>query len=92
MALSARYTRGVNHPGMTSRGRMLAILAGLVIAFLLPKRVECGHPAAGTSCQRFGPRHQLCTPYEVEPWGFFLIEMLVRRDVGFAYKSGDDCR
>jgi len=74
---------------MTSSGRQLAFLIAVLIAFALPKHVECGFPSA-TSC---GIRHgkELCTPYEVEPWGFYLLENLMRRDIGFAYSSGDDC-
>ena len=30
--------------------------------------------------------------YELEPFGFYLIEKLAGADVGFAYSSGDDCR
>ena len=64
---------------------------GLAIVFALPKRVECGYP--GATCTRItGPRHERCTSYEVEPFGFYLIESVVGRDVGFAYTSGEECR
>jgi len=82
-----RYADAVNHPRMTSSGRRIAFFLGVLIAFMLPKRVECGSPDA--QCVLPGDR---CTPYEVEPWGFYLLELLVHRDVGFAYKSGADCR
>ena len=76
---------------MTSRGRMIAALCGALIAFALPKRVDCGFP--GGSCQHPGSlRGEVCTPYEIEPWGLYLIEHLAGRDVGFAYSSGEDCR
>ena len=79
------------HPRMTTRGRAIAGVIGAVIAFSLPKKVECGFP--GGTCAHSGPRRgELCTPYEVEPWGFYLIEHLASRDVGFAYSSGEDCR
>jgi hypothetical protein len=73
---------------MTSSGRRLAFLFGVLIAFALPKRVECGYP--GATCSRLG-EGTTCGRYEVEPWGFYLIEYVVGRDVGFAYSSGDDC-
>lgn len=76
---------------MTTRGRTIAGVIGAVIAFSLPKKVECGFP--GGTCTHAGHlRGELCTSYEVEPWGFYLIEHLAGRDVGFAYSSGDDCR
>jgi len=34
----------------------------------------------------------VCKAWEVEPLGVFLVEKLLDRDVGFAYKSGEDCR
>ena len=77
----------MNHPRMTSSGRRIAFLIAVMIVFLLPKRVVCGSPDA--SCVAPGER---CTPYEVEPLGFYLLEHLAKRDVGFAYKSGADCR
>jgi hypothetical protein len=78
---------------MTTRGTRLAMLFGLVLAFLLPKHVECGYPDA--SCgrvQQYGRYRELCQSYEVEPWGFYMIELVVHRDVGFAYSSDEDCR
>lgn len=70
---------------------MIAGLLGALIAFALPKRVECGFP--GGSCQQAGSlRGEVCTSYEIEPWGLYLIELLAHRDVGFAYSSGEDCR
>ena len=80
----------MNHPRMTSSGRRIAFFLGLAIAFALPKRIECGHP--GATCAHPGTRPgQICSDYEVEPWGFYLLESLLGRDVGFAYSSGEDC-
>jgi hypothetical protein len=77
---------------MTSRGRLIALFVGLTLAFALPKRVECGFPDA-RACAHPGSRpREVCTDYEVEPWGFYLLESLVGRNVGFAYSSGQDCR
>jgi hypothetical protein len=78
------------HPSMTASGKRWALLIGALIAFALPKKIECGFP--GGVCQHPGPSKSTCTPYEVEPWGFYLIEHLVGRNVGFAYSSDEDCR
>jgi hypothetical protein len=73
---------------MTSNGRRIAGLIGLLIALALPKRVECGYPAG--TCERIVD-HRMCRTYEVEPFGFYLLESVFGRDIGFAYSSGDDC-
>ena len=68
-----------------------AFFFGVVLALAIPKRVVCGYPNAG-DCQRKGPFATMCTAYEVEPFAFYLIELVAKRDVGFAYSSGSDCR
>jgi hypothetical protein len=73
---------------MTSNGRLIAAVIGVVVAFALPKRVECGYP--GGTCERIVDRHA-CHSYELEPFGFYLLENVFGRNVGFAYSSGDDC-
>jgi hypothetical protein len=80
----------MRHPSMTTRGTRVAFLLAVIIAFALPKRVECSHP--GASCGHAGPRRTRCVGYQVEPLGFYLIELVAHRDVGFAYEAGDDCR
>jgi len=75
---------------MTSRGKRLAFLFGIVIALAIPKHVECGYP--GGKCSHKGTFNRTCTSWELEPFGFYLIEWLAKSDVGFAYSSGDDCR
>jgi hypothetical protein len=70
---------------MSSGGKRIAFLIGVLVAFALPKQVRCGYP--GKVCGQTG-----CGYYEVEPWGFYLIEYVVGRNVGFAYSTGDDCR
>jgi len=77
-------------PNMSTRGKQLAFLFALVAAFALPKHVECGYP--GGTCKHAGTFHRTCTTYELEPFGFYLIELLAKTDVGFAYSSGEDCR
>jgi hypothetical protein len=74
---------------MTSSGRRTAFFVAVLIAFALPKRVECGFP--GAECVHV-VGHDQCTRYEIEPWVFYGIEHLLSRNVGFAYSSGEDCR
>lgn len=73
---------------MTSSGRRIAFLIGVVIAFMLPKKVECGYP--GATCGALVD-HRWCKEYEMEPWGFYLLEHLVGSNVGFAYSHDKDC-
>lgn len=75
--------------GMSSNGKRLAALFGIAIAFFLPKHVECGFP--GAACSHAGPFKLVCRDYEMEPLGFFLLESVAHRDLGFAYSSGEDC-
>jgi hypothetical protein len=75
-------------PDMTTRGKQLAGLLAIAILFFLPKHVECGYP--GGHCGRL--RHKLvCSSYEVEPLGLYLVESVAGRDVGFAYSEGESC-
>jgi hypothetical protein len=75
---------------MTLRGRQMAFAFAVLIAFALPRRVDCGYP--GATCGHAGKWRTICTSYEVEPLGFYVIELAVQRNVGFAYTTGDDCR
>jgi hypothetical protein len=74
---------------MTSRGKLIAFLIGVTIAFMLPKRITCGLGSNG--CKHILNRGD-CEAYEVEPFGFYLLEQVVRTDLGFAYETGDTCR
>ena len=76
--------------GMTSRGKQVTALIALALMLFLPKHVECGYP--GGACAKTGPFRMVCRPWEVEPLGFYLIELIAERDVGFAYSTGEDCR
>ena len=78
----------MNHPSMTSHGKQIAAAIAVVVALLLPKRVECGFPGAHCETARGLLR---CTRFDTEPLGFFLLESVLGRDVGFAYWSSDDC-
>ncbi len=79
----------INAPGLSSRGKRITAFIAVIIAFLLPKDVECGYP--GGECGRIGVFRQVCKNHELEPLGFYLIERLVERNVGFAYRSGEEC-
>lgn len=76
--------------GMSSSGKRLAAGFALVCLLFLPKRVECGWP--GAECARPAPFRQVCRMHELEPLGFYLLELVARRDVGFAYSAADKCR
>jgi len=80
----------VRHPSMTTRGTRIAFLLAIAIGLALPKRTECSYP--GATCGHAGARRTTCTSYQIEPLGFYLIELVAHRDVGFAYEAGDDCR
>lgn len=75
---------------MSTRGTRIAFAFAILIALALPKRVECSFP--GGTCGHAGRWRTTCTEYEIEPLGFYLLELAVRRDVGFAYSRGEDCR
>lgn len=77
---------------MTSNGRRLAFFVGLLVALALPKRVDCGFSGAPTCHVPGHFRGEVCTPYEIEPWGFSLLEDVFHRPVGFAYEHDEDCR
>lgn len=81
------------HRGMTSDGKRWAALFGILLALSLPKHVLCGYP--GAECHVWGPeakKKSVCQRYEREPLGFYLIELVAHRDVGFAYSSGQECQ
>lgn len=79
----------INAPGLTSRGKRITAFIAVILALLLPKDVECGYP--GGECGRRGELHQVCKDHELEPLGFYLLERLLDRNVGFAYRSGEEC-
>jgi hypothetical protein len=80
----------MRHPSMSTRGTRFAFAIAVVIAFLLPKHVECSYP--GASCGHAGKWRTICSDFEIEPLGFYVIELVAHRDIGFAYSTGDDCR
>lgn len=80
----------MRHPSMSTRGTRITFAFAIVIAFFLPKRVECGYP--GATCGHAGRWRTTCTDFEIEPFGFYVIELAAKRDIGFAYSAGDDCR
>jgi len=80
----------VRHPRMTTRGTRIALVFAVLTVFLLPRRVECGYP--GATCGHAGKWRTICTNFEIEPLGVYLIEVIAGRDIGFAYSAGEDCR
>jgi hypothetical protein len=74
---------------MSTRGMRWAYLFGISLAFFLPKRVDCGRP--GVQCNRPSSLGLVCHDYEVEPWGFYGLEQLLDKDVGFAYSRDEEC-
>lgn len=75
---------------MTSRAKQITALIAVGIALLLPRQVDCGYP--GGECAVPGMSRRMCTAYEVEPMGIFLVEWVVGRNIGFAYSRGQNCR
>lgn len=75
---------------MTANGRRIAGLIAVLIVFFIPKKVECGYPGALACSALEGVSRRACTPHEVEPFGFFLLEHLAGDNVGFAY-SRETC-
>jgi hypothetical protein len=80
----------MRHPSMTTRGTRAAFAFAVLIALALPKRVECSYP--GEACGHAGKYRMTCTSFEIEPLGFYLVELVANRDVGFAYQRDDECR
>lgn len=75
---------------MTSNGKRWAALFGILLALSLPKSVECGYP--GGECHTWGPmKKSVCQFEELEPLGFYLIERVMHRNVGFAYSTTTKC-
>lgn len=74
----------------STRGMRWAYLFGLLLAFSLPKQVECGYP--GGKCETRSAFNLVCHEYQIEPLGFYALEKLAGHDVGFAYSSNESCR
>jgi hypothetical protein len=60
----------LNDPRMSSRGRLVALALGVLIALALPKRVEHGSSGAR------------CVAYEIKPLGFYLLGIDVAYSTG----------
>ena len=74
---------------MSTRARRTAAFVGIAVGLALPIRVPCGIPAR--QCYDVQVDDRLCTPTDVEPFGVYLAEWLVRRDLAIAYSSEPDC-
>lgn len=75
---------------MTTRGTQIAFVFAVLITFLLPKRTECSFP--GATCGHAGRGRTTCTYADVEPLGFYLLESVFERNIGFAYSREEECR
>ena len=73
---------------MTTRGIRIAIAVAVLIVMLLPKRSPCRYPGEDCSVVVKG---RVCTTTEVEPFGAFLLERLLHRDLGLTYSESGDC-
>lgn len=73
---------------MTTRGVRIAFAVAVLVVLLLPKRSPCRYPGQDCSVVRAG---RVCTTTEVEPFGSFLLERLLHRDLGIAYSESSDC-
>lgn len=76
---------------LSTRGMRWAFFFGALLAFFLPRRVDCGYPDA-PPCEQRAELGLSCHLYELEPWGFYALERLAHRDVGFAYARREECR
>jgi hypothetical protein len=74
---------------MTFRGRRIAFLLAMVVGFALPKDEPCSYPTE--ACQQVERGKQLCTPHETEPFGIYLLEMVVRTDLPLRYATSLQC-
>jgi hypothetical protein len=80
----------MNHPSMTWRGRRIAFFLAIAAAIAIPKRIPCRFP--GEDCEQIVKDKQLCSQFETEPFGVYLIEYVIGRDVGIRYSEELDCR
>ncbi len=74
---------------MTTGAMRRAWLLGLLIVFMMPKHVDCDYP--GEVCTVTQGR-DICKHAQIEPLGFYGIELVLHRDVGFAYATEAECR
>ncbi|MEZ4364057.1 MAG: hypothetical protein R3B48_28045 [Kofleriaceae bacterium] len=74
---------------LSTRAMRWAYLTALVVAFFLPKKLDCSFP--GQSCAPYTSLGLRCTRQDLEPWGFYLLERAFDRDIGFAYAHYETC-
>lgn len=74
---------------MTTRGTQITLAIAALLVLLLPRWVPCGYP--GGACARPGILATTCTPYEVEPMVVYLLELVVDRNLGPRYATGEEC-
>ncbi|MEZ4366407.1 MAG: hypothetical protein R2939_08985 [Kofleriaceae bacterium] len=73
---------------MTTSGTRWAVAIVLALAFFLPVRLPCSFP--GQDCAEIRDK-RLCRDGDLEPLGFYLVERVLRRDLGFAYSTTRAC-
>lgn len=78
----------MRHPKMTTRGTRWALVGVAAVFFFLPKRLPCAFPGQDCSEVRGG---RICRNGEVEPLGFYALERVLGRDLGFSYSSQRAC-
>jgi hypothetical protein len=79
----------VFHPGMTTRGKRIALVLGIVAALALPKKVPCEVP--GRECSVHDDLGRTCQRTDLEPLGVYLIELASGGDVPIWYRNWLDC-
>lgn len=79
----------MRHPSMTARGQRIAFVIAVLGALALPKKQPCSFP--GEQCSGFKRGKQWCTANETEPFGVYLLESVLRRDLGITYGRELDC-
>ena len=79
----------MRHPSMSTRGTRLAFAGAVLVACLLPRSLPCTYP--NEPCGALRADGRLCKESEVEPFGVYLLEYLVGRDLGLRYSSATAC-
>ena len=74
---------------MTTRGKRIALVLGIVGALSLPKKVPCEVP--GRDCAVQDELRRTCMRTDLEPLGVYLIELVTGGDAPIAYKNWLDC-
>jgi hypothetical protein len=75
---------------MTTRGKRIALVLGILGALALPKKVPCEVP--GRDCAVHDKdAGRTCMRTDLEPLGVYVIELATGGDVPIAYRTWLDC-